>query len=755
MTRSKSHTTRRLGTAIAACVACIAATAQMASAASPNKYLFANQFGREGGGAGELFFPPSVAVNNDPASATYEDVYVADKANHRVQVFTSGGQFVTMFGGEVNKNGSDVCTKAEESECQSGIFQNAPGRFGAVESIAVDSTSGDVYVADVVTEEVGGEPAQAERVQKFSATGQFLLEIGKDVNGTTNGNVCAAGEACKGAALQTSSEAEADTEAGAFDFVREAGNIVTIGGPSDLLYVGDRGRVQEFNAATGAPAGKILLLSLSASGSATGVAVDSTGDIFVSDSEASGVYKFNSSGVQTLAFDQTGVNIRGIVTDPYGHVAIIEEHSNRHGVLYSTSGIEVNEFARVGESIPGEPKGLTVASSGKMYVANTGGQDIEEYAPIVFPETRTCPATEVTGNGARLCGEVNPNGVPATSFFQYGKTTSFEAVTANAFEGEGETFAPYTSLVAALVPNQEYTYRAVTAAEVSGERLQGHGEDMVFHTAVLSPQIPGSPSASFVTSQSAVLAASVNPEHTATRYHFEYGPCPSVEGCGAVQSTPDETSAVNGAVGASAELNGLGSSTTYSYRLVANNEFEESGKTVGGGAIGAEGTFTTAPAPVPRAETGGVSAVTATSAEISGLVDPDGLPASYAFEIGIYEGAATQYGVVFSGSAGSRAAPVAESFALSGLEPGTTYAYRISISSGYIGNETHKFFGAPAIFTTAGLPTAISLPPILAELPVPKIAFPKATKVSHKKKKVKRSHKHKKPRGKRKRARRK
>jgi hypothetical protein len=106
-------------------------------------------------------------------------------------------------------------------------------------------------------------------------------------------------------------------------------------------------------------------------------------------------------------------------------------------------------------------------------------------------------------------------------------------------------------------------------------------------------------------------------------------------------------------------------------------------------------------------------------------VNPDGLPAGYAFELGVYEGVGTQYGVVFSGSAGSGSVPIEETLPLSGLQPGVTYAYRISVLSGYIPGESHTLQGAPVTFTTAGVPAVLQIPPPLAQLPIPNIAFPK------------------------------
>jgi hypothetical protein len=175
---------------------------------------------------------------------------------------------------------------------------------------------------------------------------------------------------------------------------------------------------------------------------------------------------------------------------------------------------------------------------------------------------------------------------------------------------------------------------------------------------------------------------------------------------------------VYGIIGSTQEIVGLAPLTTYRYRLLASNEFEEEGKTLGGKVTGAEGTFTTGSVSVPSAETGAYGALTPTSAVISGTVNPDGQPATYAFELGVYQGAATHLGTVLSGPTGTVAE--AKSLLLTGLQPGTAYAYRIAVSSGY-GAAT----AATATFTTAGLSTALSVPSVLAQLPIPNIAFPK------------------------------
>ena len=60
--------------------------------------------GRESAEPGGFKYPESVAVDNDPASPEYNDVYVADQDNHRVQVFSPTGVFVSMFGRGSQRN---------------------------------------------------------------------------------------------------------------------------------------------------------------------------------------------------------------------------------------------------------------------------------------------------------------------------------------------------------------------------------------------------------------------------------------------------------------------------------------------------------------------------------------------------------------------------------------------------------------------------------------------------------------------------
>ena len=251
-------------------------------------------------------------------------------------------------------------------------------------------------------------------------------------------------------------------------------------------------------------------------------------------------------------------------------------------------------------------------------------------------------------------------------------------------------------------------------------------ETATFSTPEASPKTLGSPSASFISPASADLYGELNPENTPSKYFFEYAPVSSgaleqcagpTAHCSGVTDTVALESEQYGNVGAVAEVSNLQPSTAYKYRLAVVNQ--------AGQQNGAEGEFTTAQKPKVEAETVAASTVTSTGALASGVVRSEGQPAVYAFEIGVYNGSATQYTTVFSGQAGLGTGDEIESFMLTGLQPATTYAYRISINGEY-----ENVQGAATLFTTAALQTLLSLPAPAQMLPTPpQNQFPKATVV--------------------------
>jgi len=779
---------RKVGPLALAVLALFAITAS--SAVAFVGYGAPTFFGASGSGEGQFKEPAGVAINDSSG-----DVYIYDAGNLRVERFDStGSKFEGQFDGSTSPTGQFAPPASVSEYATHGTLFNL-----AVDNDISSPSAGDVYVVD---------PGH-KLIDKFTATGVYLSQLAGfaapifGVAVDTSGNVWVAEEGSEVGVFHGPVQefdnsivnkhiAELNPEG-----LRSPGisvdpeqNLYLLRGTPNIVKVNKEGTtlVPEL---TSCGCGKALAFDSSDSNlffdeggsiavypgsaepfsaptetlagvsSSYGVGVDAiTHSLYASQREADTVALFKFGTLPDVTTN--------LATELHRTSAKLEGEVNPDGQEVTSCEFEYGTNTAYGQTVPcatapgsgsspvpvsAEATGLTAETTYhyRLVAANTTGPHVggdQEFTTLPAVESLlTEGALAVTGTTATLQGSFEPNGFDTHYRFEYhliGAPASFTPLEDGGSAGEDKHVSAELS---GLTPNAIYLFRLLAENQFG----QSTGGFRILKTQVLAPVILGSPSVSFVKAQSAVLSATLNPEHTITHYHFEYGPCPTLAGCMGIQSTPEESSTAYGQIGTSAEVVGLASGTTYAYRLVAVNEFEEAGEPRHDSATGAEGTFTTAPAPVPSAETGASSAVTPTSAIVTGTADPDGLPASYAFELGVYSGAGTQYGVVFSGSAGSGASPLEETLQLVGLQPGTTYAYRITVSSGYIFNKTHTVQGGTVTFTTGGVPSVLALPPVLAQLPIPLVTFPKAAtapkrkpKVTSKKKSKAHSKKHKK-----------
>ncbi len=769
-----THTQRTLLPTLLGIIALLFAPAVAHGAQAPVKEIVSSHFGREvnltEAGKGPALENVCTVASKDecrPGQAGTEpgglteaeslavapdgNVYVAESVNGRVQELTSSGAFVLMFGREVNATTKgDICTEEEIVKsgviCAAGGEGTGPGQFMRERmSVSVDPSSGNVYIAEL----------DNSRVQEFTGNGEFVLMLGKEVDAATKGNICTS------VSKNTCKAGVASSEPGAVHFENQP--AIAVGGPEDLLFVGDEGRVQRFEA-DGAQVGETHTCTPYA------LAVDVTADMYVAcyvgGGPDSSIHELGPTGAEVAHFSPLlrtpggqRLFVESVAVDPAGRLAITEREegvnfqTNRGG-LYAINGSVLHQITEFTAEYPtGNPSvpdvgGNEVAFGAKdeLYAVVGFGSltnEVVAYRPVPVAELASSPAvcepgpvveTDVTSD-CHLVGMVDPWGVKETEVsFEWGRSSGLGEKTSPTskltnVKSEGEEEAPpveVTAPIEGLRPNETFYFRATAQDENVKTPESLTSETVSFSTPSVPPRVVGERDASFVSSSSAVLFGELNPEDTPTEYFFEYGPCPELTGCETILRTGALESPVYGKVGVTLEVIGLQPSTTYSYRLSGvNKPVAGAGEAMvneTGGPQLPEGSFTTAPSPLPQAVTGAASMIGSTSALIAGTVNPDGQPATYAFELGVYAGGDTRYGIVFSGPAGEGTTPSQRTLGVSGLQPGTTYAYRVVVKSGY-----GTAVGEPVLFTTTGLPAVLVVPAVLAQLPVPNIAFPNPT----------------------------
>jgi hypothetical protein len=327
-------------------------------------------------------------------------------------------------------------------------------------------------------------------------------------------------------------------------------------------------------------------------------------------------------------------------------------------------------------------------------------------------------------------GSPDPNtGVPRGRVDQYDATTgmwqvpvddgslgAISAVAVDPVSGEvyvakagvvGSQVAHYTAGGGSLV----YTFEA---PDVAGIRAMAVGGDGTVYTSDIvrpfverfgrfaGPTVSTTDPPSAIGPRSTTLDGTINPEGVMASYHFEYG----TDGL----TYPSHTAEVSAGAGSSpipvsASVTGLDPNRTYRYRIVGANSV--------GSIIGSSVPFTTEPAP---AGVDGVapfaSVITPRSARIHGSVNPN--RASSAHSSGFFAtyflewGTTSAYGTtvvgadggtlcfLFVGCDGDDVPVVAQ---LSGLEPGTTYHFRVVGDNGFGGSQQgtdQTFITSPA-----------------------------------------------------------
>jgi Tol biopolymer transport system component len=348
---------------------------------------------------------------------------------------------------------------------QFGSGGSGSGEFLDPVGVAVEQSSGDVYVTDLVN----------ARVEKFDASGNFILMFGGGVDQTTGGNVCTAssGDVC-GAGSSGSGNGQF---AGGFGWF---GNALGVDSSGDV-YVADggNGRVEKFDSQ-----GKYLSQITSHLSSPRSVAVDPTGNLYVADAGAGAVEKFDSSG-SFLAAVGSGTDPTAVTTDAAGDLFAFANAPGAEILEYGPTGTQIDTIgANAIASSPVNPGIAYGDGANSLYVAQPSGNDVWIFTQPTPPEIEAEFAVQVTGSTATLGARIGPGGFDATYHFDYGTTTAYGQTAPIPAGDTGSGLKPRAVWATAfgLLPNTTYHYRVV-ATNSLGTVV---GPDRTFTTETLA-----------------------------------------------------------------------------------------------------------------------------------------------------------------------------------------------------------------------------------------------------------------------------
>ncbi len=190
------------------------------------------------------------------------------------------------------------------------------------------------------------------------------------------------------------------------------------------------------------------------------------------------------------------------------------------------------------------------------------------------PTTKTLTAVDVSRTTANLRGQINPNGVQTSYWFEYGDSQSLGTITAVQSAGNSSGMQDVAISISNLAPSTKYYFR------LNGQNQYGTINGAIMNFTTNGPPAPAKPTAqtkpaTAIATSTVTFNGTVNPNGANTTYRFEYG-TDSLLGT-IIGSTSPLGSAGNGYdnLDVNLQATGLSRNTRYYYRIVASNQLGE------------------------------------------------------------------------------------------------------------------------------------------------------------------------------------
>jgi len=632
------------------------------------------------GSAARFFEPTGIAVDGSG------NVFVGDNENSTVRKITPLGVVTTLAGTAGGVGDADGTGSAARFNYPHGVATDASGNV-----IVVDRSNHSIrkVTPDGVVTTIAGSATSIGSVDGTGTAARFFTPSGVAVDSV--GNVIVV-----------------DQDNETIRKVTPAGVVTTLAG-----------RAGSPGTANGA--GSVARFSDPA-----GVAIDPSGNIYITDQDNDVLRKINTSNVVSLfagSFGNSGTtngsltsarfnDPRGIAADGSGNLYITDQsnHTIRKitsaGAVSTLAGSPGNSGTANGAGSTArfnQPRGVAVDATGHVYVADRDNHTIRKITPTGTVSTIAGlggAAGSVDGPAA-VARFRSPAGVAVDNAGNVyvadlgnhtirritpgGMVTTIGGVAGviGGADGIGTAARFYAPCGITIAPSGLPGINLLYVADSDNHR--------VTFTTLADPPTVLTGEEGQTTENTAVVTGSVNPNGTPTTYYFEYGFTTAY-----TQRTPDmDAGAGTAAIDVQTTLTGLGAGQPYNFRLVAVNQ--------GGTALGQNSDFETDGSggmvtAKPAADTGGTSSPGITSVILRGLVNPNGGQTTVKFEYGPTD----SYGFLSSEQTignGTSATNVA--ITLTGLMPATNYHYRI-VATNPLGVDE----GNDATFTTAVPPAA-------------------------------------------------